>query len=85
LPLPVAVFHGRLSAPIYTPIGARQRAGRCTRDLLPDLDHVITASYFDVYATMESAQAKYASLFLKNTRIAIYDGKVPVAEWLESL
>jgi len=61
------------------------QSGSMTRDLLPDLDHVVTASYFDVYATMEAAQAKYAPLLLKNTRIAIYDGKVPVAEWLESL
>lgn len=34
---------------------------------------------------MEAAQAKYAPLLLKRTCIAIYDGKVPVAEWLESL
>jgi hypothetical protein len=55
------------------------------RDLLPDLDHVVTASYFDVYATMEAGQSKYASLILKQTSIAIYDGKLPLSEWLESL
>jgi hypothetical protein len=61
------------------------QSGSMSRDLLPDLDHVVTASYFDVCATMEAAQARYAPLLLKNTRIAIYDGKVPVAEWLECL
>jgi hypothetical protein len=55
------------------------------RDLLPDLDHVVTASYFDVYATMEAGQAKYAPLILKKTRIAICDGKIPLSDWLVSL
>ncbi len=55
------------------------------RDLLPDLDHLVTAIYFDVYATMEAGQAKYAKLILKQTEIAIYDGTLPVSKWLESL
>ena len=56
------------------------------RDLLPDLDHVVTASYFDVYATMETGQAKYASLILKRTtRIEIYDGNLPVSKWLDHI
>jgi hypothetical protein len=55
------------------------------RDLLPDLDHVVTESYFDVYATKEASQAKYAALVLGKTKIAIYDGKLPIAKWLESL
>ena len=55
------------------------------RDLLPDLDHVVTASYFDVYATKELSQAKYAPLVLGKTKIAIYDATVPIAKWLESL
>lgn len=54
--------------------------GSMSRDLLPDLDHVVTASYFDVYATMEAAQAKYAPLVLNRRRIVIYDGKIPVSE-----
>jgi hypothetical protein len=59
--------------------------GSMPRDLLPDLDHVVTASYFDVYATKESSQAKYAPLVLGKTKIAIYDGKIPIAKWLEAL
>jgi hypothetical protein len=59
--------------------------GSMPRDLLPDLDHVVTASYFEVYATKESSQAKYAPLVLGKTRIAIYDGTIPLAEWLQSL
>jgi hypothetical protein len=59
--------------------------GSIPRDLLPDLDHVVTASYFDVYATKEAAQAKYAPLVLGKTKIAIYDGKLPISKWLESL
>lgn len=59
--------------------------GSMPRDLLPDLDHAVTASYFDVYATKEVAQAKYAPLILGKTKIAIYDEKVPIAKWLESL
>lgn len=59
--------------------------GSMPRDLLPDLDHVVTASYFDVYATKEAAQAKYAPLVLGKTKIAIYDGKLPISKWLESL
>ena len=52
---------------------------------LASVVHIVTASYFDVYATKESSQAKYASLVLGKTKIAIYDGTVPIAEWLESL
>jgi hypothetical protein len=59
--------------------------GSMPRDLLPDLDHVVTASYFDVYATKEAAQAKYAPLVLGKTKIAIYDGKLTISKWLESL
>jgi hypothetical protein len=59
--------------------------GSMPRDLLPDLDHVVTASYFDVYATREPSQEKYAPLVLRKTKIAIYDRKVPIAKWLEAL
>jgi hypothetical protein len=59
--------------------------GSMPRDLLPDLDHVVTASYFDVYATREPSQAKYAPLVLGKTNIAIYDRKVPISKWLEAL
>lgn len=55
------------------------------RDLLPDLDHIVTASYFDVYATKEEAQGRYAPIVLGKTAIAIYEGKLPIATWLETL
>ncbi len=55
------------------------------RDLLPDLDHLVTATYFDVYGTKEAGQAKYAPLILKHTKIAIYGGMLPPLRWLESL
>jgi len=55
------------------------------RDLLPDLDHIVTASYFDVYETKKAAQGKYAPLVLSKTAIAIYDGRLPISKWLESL
>jgi hypothetical protein len=60
-------------------------SGSMPRDLLPDLDHIVTASYFDVYATKEAAQGKYAPVVLGETAIAIYDEKVPISTWLESL
>jgi len=59
--------------------------GSIPRDLLPDLDHIVTASYFDVYATKEAAQGQYAPLVLGKTKIAIYDGKLPISKWIESL
>jgi hypothetical protein len=59
-------------------------SGSMPRDLLPDLDHIVTASYFDVYATKEAGQGKYAPLVLAKTAIAVYDGKV-ISIWLERL
>jgi hypothetical protein len=55
------------------------------RDLLPDLDHIVAASYFDVYATKEAAHGKYAPLVLKRTRVAIWNGQGSVSAWLNSL
>jgi hypothetical protein len=60
-------------------------SGSMPRDLLPNLDHIVTAWYFDVYATKEAAQGKYAHVVFGQTAIAIYDGKVPISTWLESL
>jgi|SRR5579864_6059810 len=60
-------------------------SGSMPRDLLPDLDHVVTASYFDIYATKETAQARYAPLVFGKTKAGIYDGKLPISRWLESL
>lgn len=56
-----------------------------SRDLVPDLDHVINAAYCDVYATMEASQGKYAPLVLTRTRVAIYTGTSRVSDWLVSI
>jgi hypothetical protein len=76
--------HAVVRADLYSNWRAAN-TGSMPRDLLPDLDHIVTASYFDVYATKEAAQVKYAPLVLGKTRIAIYDGKLPISKWLESL
>lgn len=56
------------------------------RDLMPDMLHVLQAIYCDVYVTAETDQAKYASLLLTpKTKIAIYDAKTPIDQWLISL
>jgi hypothetical protein len=56
------------------------------RDLMPDMLHVLQAIYCDVYVTAEIDQAKYASLLLTpRTKIAIYDAKTPIDQWLMSL
>jgi len=56
------------------------------RDLVDDMYHVLNASYCSIYATAEAKQTKYALLLLSSpTRIAVYDGKTPVEEWLIGL
>lgn len=56
------------------------------RDLMPDMLHVLQAIYCDLYVTAEIDQAKYASLLLTSrTKIAIYDARTPIDQWLLSL
>jgi hypothetical protein len=56
------------------------------KDLIDDMTHALQAMYCDVYATAESKQSDYASLLLTaRTKIAIYDGNIPIDRWLESL
>jgi hypothetical protein len=56
------------------------------KDLLDDMFHVLNAIYCDVYATKESGQADYARFLLTSrTRVVIYDGRVGVDHWLETL
>jgi len=76
--------HSVVRADLYSNWRAAN-SGSMPRDLLPDLDHIVTASYFDVYATKEAAQGKYAPVVLGKTVIAIFDGKLPISAWLESL
>ena len=60
--------------------------GSNPKDLFDDMHHVLNAIYCDVYATKESGHAEYAGLLLTtNTRVAIYDGRTPVGEWIEAL
>jgi hypothetical protein len=55
------------------------------KDLVPDLYHVLNASYCSVYATEEAGQVEYAALLLPDTtQVAIYDGATPVDHWLAS-
>jgi hypothetical protein len=55
------------------------------KDLVPDLYHVLNASYCSVYATEEAGQIEYAALLLPDTtQVAIYDGATPVDHWLAS-
>lgn len=76
--------HAVVRADLYGNWRAANR-GSMPRDLLPDLDHIVTASYFDVYTTKEKAQGKYAPVVLGKTAIAIYEGKLPIPTWLETL
>ncbi|HWZ43663.1 MAG TPA: hypothetical protein VNW97_09300 [Candidatus Saccharimonadales bacterium] len=54
-----------------------------SKDIYFDSNHILNASYADVYATKESKQAEYARLLLTpSTRIAIYDGVQGIEQWL---
>jgi hypothetical protein len=56
------------------------------KDLLDDMYHVLESVHCDVYATAETGQREYAGLLLTaNTRVAIYDGRMPPDRWLEGL
>lgn len=56
------------------------------KDLIVDTYHVINSIYCDVYATGEGKQAKYAGLLLtRGTRVAVYDGTIPIDRWLLEL
>lgn len=56
------------------------------KDLYFDTNHVLNATYADVYATKEQRQKEYAGLLLTpRTRIAIYDGSLGVEQWLTTL
>ncbi len=60
--------------------------GSNPKDLVDDLYHVLNSSYCSVYATAEAGQTEYAALMLSQwTRVTIYDGQLPVDEWLLSL
>jgi hypothetical protein len=60
--------------------------GSNPKDLVDDIYHVLNASYCDFYATAEEGQAEYAHLLLSQwTRVAVYDDKTPVENWLLSL
>jgi hypothetical protein len=55
-------------------------------DLIDDMLHILLAIYSDIYVTGEKKQTEYASLLLTpGTRVAIYDLKTPIDEWLLSL
>lgn len=56
------------------------------RDLIDDMLHVLQAVYCDIYVTAEPKQLDYGSLLLTpNTKVAIYDGKKPIDQWLLSV
>lgn len=56
------------------------------RDLTEDMQHVLSASYCDIYATSEPGQFEYAGLLLSNgNRLAFYDKQVPLDSWLLGL
>jgi hypothetical protein len=60
--------------------------GSNRKDLTEDMEHVVSASCCDVYATQEQRQVEYARLLLNDgTRVEIYDGETPVDEWLLGL
>jgi hypothetical protein len=60
--------------------------GSNPKDLIDDMFHVLNSTYCDVYATEEQKQTEYAGLLLTpDTRVAIYDGAVPVDVWLAEL
>lgn len=55
-------------------------------DLMDDMLHVLQAVYSDVYVTADKKQSDYASLLLDHrTRVAIYDGQMPVNLWLQGI
>jgi hypothetical protein len=82
---PSRLARGVVRADLYYNWRCAQR-GSNRKDLVDDLYHVLNASWCHIYATAEPAQADYASLILGNsTEVAIYDGEMPVDEWLISL
>lgn len=59
--------------------------GSIRKDLQPDMHHVLTASYCEVYATKEANHAEYAHLLSAETRVCIYGGQTPFDQWLLAL
>ncbi len=88
---------GLLASPVHRLARALVRADfyfswRCAnrgsnpKDLFDDMYHVLNAIYCDFYATKEPGHAQYGGLLLTtDTKVAIYDCKTPVGEWIESL
>jgi len=62
------------------------RRGSNPKDLYDDIYHVLNAIYCDIYTTKEQGHAKYAGLLLTtSTKVAIYEGQTPLADWLLAL
>jgi hypothetical protein len=62
------------------------RVGSIRQDLQHDVHHILSASYCDIYATKEANHANYAHLLLtQETRVCIYNRKVPLNDWLLAL
>jgi len=79
---PPRVSKGIVRADLYYNWRCATR-GSNSKDLVDDLYHVLNASYCDIYATAEPAQAGYAPLILTGpTLVAIYDGQLPIDQWL---
>ncbi len=82
---PSRISKGLVRADLYYNWRCASR-GSNPSDLVDDIYHVLNATYCDVYATGEGGQGDYASLLLDGwTKVAIYDGKKPVDEWLLTL
>jgi hypothetical protein len=76
---------GLVRANLYSNWRAANR-GSNPADLLDDVLHVLQAIYCDIYATGEAKQTECASLVLTTrTKVAIYDRRIPVDQWLLSL
>jgi len=82
---PSRISKGLVRADLYYNWRCASR-GSNPSDLLDDIYHVLNASYCDIYATAEVGQDNYASLLLDPwTKVAIYDSKTAVDEWLLAL
>jgi hypothetical protein len=85
LSAPAHAARALVRADLYSNWRAGTR-GSNPADLVDDMLHILQAIYSDFYVTGENKQTEYASLLLTpRTKVAIYDLKTPIDEWLLSL
>lgn len=61
------------------------QTGALGKDIPDDNYHAVNASYCDILVTCDPGLASYMSNVLTRTRIEMYDGSLPLANWLVAI